>query len=89
MSAVSLYPQPSLFSKILCVVTRHMVTVLMYLMHFSSRFQWLHKAVSTRYATAVCLVCQLTRCSAWFCSPFLVHEEAVHTPVSCRLPNCR
>ena len=38
--------------------------------------QWLHKANSSSYATAVCLVGQLSRCSACFCSPLWVHEKA-------------
>ena len=46
------------------------------LVQFSSSLQWLHKANSTSYATAVCLVRQLSRCSACFCSPLWVHEEA-------------
>ena len=41
-----------------------------------SGLQWLHTAYSSRYATAVCLVRQLPRCSACFCSPLWVHEEA-------------
>ena len=41
-----------------------------------SGLQWLHKANSSRYAIAVCLVRQLLRCSACFCSPLWVHEEA-------------
>ena len=42
----------------------------------SSSLQWLQKANSSSDATAVSLVRQLSRCSACFCSPLWVHEEA-------------
>ncbi len=41
-----------------------------------SSLQWANAANSSRYAIAVCLVRQLLRCSACFCSPLWVHEDA-------------
>ena len=50
-----------------------------------SGLQWLHTAYSSRYATAVCLVRQLPRYSACFCSPLWVHERRLFSSVSCSL----